>query len=140
MGMSTNDVRGQCWPLLASMDRALNADADINGFEPVTFEGLAMNNQVWKSKFAQILTRGVDPEQCRLPSVLWASLMPRSKGEARCSMPIVATGICRDAILVSAIRQRQSGCYPSLAKSDAAGEWARTPKCKPDQTGKLDAS
>lgn len=40
------------WPLIARSDRMLNAGADINGFEPVTFEEMAENNLSHKAKAA----------------------------------------------------------------------------------------
>ncbi len=37
------------WPLLKSMDKALNACVEVNGYEPVAFDELLENNRVWKA-------------------------------------------------------------------------------------------
>lgn len=44
-----NNTDGIYWPLLAQMDQALNAGADINGFAPVTFAELVGNNRRFQS-------------------------------------------------------------------------------------------
>jgi calcineurin-like phosphoesterase family protein len=36
------------WPLLASMDHALNASVEINSYKPVTFDQLVENNDIFK--------------------------------------------------------------------------------------------
>ena len=36
------------WPLLLVRDNVLNAGVEVNGYQPVTFEELLKNNQVWK--------------------------------------------------------------------------------------------
>jgi len=38
------------WPMIASNERILNAGADINGYEPVTFDELVENNRRFKSE------------------------------------------------------------------------------------------
>jgi calcineurin-like phosphoesterase family protein len=43
-----NNTNDTYWPLLQSMDSALNAGVDINGFEPVTLEELFENNRRFK--------------------------------------------------------------------------------------------
>ena len=43
-----NDTTSDCWPLIKSRDRLLNAGVDINGFEPVSFDELLANNRVFK--------------------------------------------------------------------------------------------
>lgn len=45
-----NNVLDPYWPLLASMERALNAGVDINGFAPATFDELIENNRRWKAE------------------------------------------------------------------------------------------
>ncbi len=37
------------WPLLASMDQALNASVEINQYQPVSFEQLQLNNELFKA-------------------------------------------------------------------------------------------
>lgn len=37
------------WPLLQTYDRALNASVEVNGYQPVTFEELVMNNNRWRN-------------------------------------------------------------------------------------------
>ena len=37
-----------CWPLIARSERMLNAGGDINGFRPVTFREMVLNNQKYK--------------------------------------------------------------------------------------------
>lgn len=49
-----NNVQDEYWPLLTTMDRALNAGVDINDFMPVTFDELIKNNQKWKRTNAQL--------------------------------------------------------------------------------------
>ena len=36
------------WPLLTSMDHALNASVEINHYQPVTFDQLVENNDLFK--------------------------------------------------------------------------------------------
>ena len=38
------------WPLIRVRDRMLNAGADLNGYRPVTFEELVVNNERFKAK------------------------------------------------------------------------------------------
>jgi calcineurin-like phosphoesterase family protein len=42
-----NNVRDDYWPLIARRSRMLNAGADINNFEPVTFEEMIENNRAF---------------------------------------------------------------------------------------------
>lgn len=49
-----NNVQDEYWPLLTTMDRALNAGVDINNFMPVTFDELIENNRKWKRTNAQL--------------------------------------------------------------------------------------
>ena len=44
-----NDTSADFWPLLAARDNVLNAGADINGYQPVTFDELLENNRIFKS-------------------------------------------------------------------------------------------
>ncbi len=44
-----NDTTMDYWPMLVARDRVLNAGADVNNFEPVTFEELLINNQQFKA-------------------------------------------------------------------------------------------
>ncbi len=44
-----NNRGADYWPLLASMPHALNASVEINQYQPVTFEQLVLNNEVFKS-------------------------------------------------------------------------------------------
>ncbi len=37
------------WPLLASMSQALNASVEINQYQPVTFDQLLHNNEIFKA-------------------------------------------------------------------------------------------
>jgi calcineurin-like phosphoesterase family protein len=50
-----NDVSGAYWPLLWSMERALNAGVDLNGFAPVTFQELEENNQRFRAEHPPVL-------------------------------------------------------------------------------------
>lgn len=43
------DTSSDYWPLIKSRERILNAGADINNYEPVTFEELIQNNMKFKS-------------------------------------------------------------------------------------------
>ncbi len=43
-----NNTDADCWPLIASRDRMLNAGVDINGFAPVTLEEMIVNNRQFK--------------------------------------------------------------------------------------------
>lgn len=43
-----NDTSADFWPLLAARDNVLNTGVDINGYQPVTFDGLLENNRVFK--------------------------------------------------------------------------------------------
>ena len=45
-----NDTSSDYWPLIKVRDRVLNAGADINNFEPVTFEELLENNIKFKEE------------------------------------------------------------------------------------------
>ena len=47
-----NDTTMDFWPLIAARERVLNAGADINNFEPVTFDELLANNQRFKQERA----------------------------------------------------------------------------------------
>ena len=38
------------WSLIAQSERMLNAGIDVNGFQPVTFRELVLNNQEYKRK------------------------------------------------------------------------------------------
>ncbi len=49
-----NNLYDSYWPLLRTMDNALNAGVDINGFIPVTFEELAINNIRHKEASSQM--------------------------------------------------------------------------------------
>jgi calcineurin-like phosphoesterase family protein len=41
------------WPLLASMDHALNASVEINHYQPVTFDQLVENNDLFKKSIGE---------------------------------------------------------------------------------------
>ena len=43
---SNKDAR--YWSLLKSMDRALNAGVEVNGYQPVTLEELMRNNTIFR--------------------------------------------------------------------------------------------
>lgn len=43
-----NNTNGAYWPLLRTYDHALNASVEVNGYQPVTFEELTANNEVWR--------------------------------------------------------------------------------------------
>lgn len=43
-----NDTNADFWPLIKIRDRVLNASVDINNYQPVTFEELVRNNELWK--------------------------------------------------------------------------------------------
>lgn len=43
-----NNTNAAYWPLLSSMEQALNAGVDVNGFAPVTFVELVKNNQKFR--------------------------------------------------------------------------------------------
>jgi len=45
-----NNRHSAYWPLLRSMEHALNAGVDINGFAPATFEELLVNNLGFKQE------------------------------------------------------------------------------------------
>ena len=47
-----NDTTMDFWPLIAARERVLNAGADINNFEPVTFDELLANNLRFKQEWA----------------------------------------------------------------------------------------
>lgn len=47
-----NDTTMDFWPLITARERVLNAGADINNFEPVTFDELLANNQRFKQERA----------------------------------------------------------------------------------------
>lgn len=42
-----NNVRDDYWPLIARRSRLLNAGADVNKFEPVTFDEMVANNRAF---------------------------------------------------------------------------------------------
>ena len=44
-----DDTSFDFWPMIAKRDRLLNAGADINGYEPVTFDELVENNRRFKA-------------------------------------------------------------------------------------------
>lgn len=44
-----NNRGGSYWPLLRTMDRALNACVEVNGYMPVTLEELVANNAAFRS-------------------------------------------------------------------------------------------
>ena len=46
-----NNVRDDYWPLIARRSRMLNAGADVNNFEPVTFDELVENNRRHKEHY-----------------------------------------------------------------------------------------
>jgi len=41
---------GAFWPLLKSMENALNAGMDVNRFRPVSFDELVANNRLWRAE------------------------------------------------------------------------------------------
>jgi calcineurin-like phosphoesterase family protein len=43
-----NNRKDSYWPLLSTMDKALNAGVEINNYEPVTFTELLENNRKYK--------------------------------------------------------------------------------------------
>jgi calcineurin-like phosphoesterase family protein len=43
-----NNRNDSYWPLLSTMDNALNAGVEINNYEPVTFDELVENNRKYK--------------------------------------------------------------------------------------------
>lgn len=43
------------WPLIDHYDRMLNAGVDINGFAPVTFEEMIVNNEIHKKKARDVM-------------------------------------------------------------------------------------
>lgn len=45
-----NNTDNRYWPLLRNMERALNCCVEINGYMPVTFEELVVNNERWKQE------------------------------------------------------------------------------------------
>lgn len=47
-----NSRDGAYWPLLRTMERALNASVEVNGYMPVTLEELAANNGRFKEEGA----------------------------------------------------------------------------------------
>ena len=47
-----NDTTMDFWPLIAARERVLNAGADINRFEPVSFDELLANNLRFKQEWA----------------------------------------------------------------------------------------
>lgn len=47
------DTSSDYFPLIAKRENILNAGADINGFQPITFEELVVNNKIHKKKFAE---------------------------------------------------------------------------------------
>ena len=54
-----NDTTAEYWPLIRSNPLMLNAGVDINGFEPVTFEEMVVNNERHKTLS---LSKEVDDE------------------------------------------------------------------------------
>ena len=49
-----NNVRDDYWPLIARRSRMLNAGADVNNFEPVTFDELVENNRAFIASHADV--------------------------------------------------------------------------------------
>ena len=47
-----NNVRDDYWPLIARRSRMLNAGADVNNFEPVSFDELVENNRAFIASHA----------------------------------------------------------------------------------------
>lgn len=43
-----NNKRNVYWPLLKTMENALNAGVEVNGYQPVTFEELQTNNRKFR--------------------------------------------------------------------------------------------
>ena len=49
-----NNVRDDYWPLIARRSRMLNAGADVNNFEPVTFDEMVANNRAFIASHADV--------------------------------------------------------------------------------------
>ena len=49
-----NNVRDDYWPLIARRSRMLNAGADVNNFEPVTFGEMVANNRAFIASHADV--------------------------------------------------------------------------------------
>jgi calcineurin-like phosphoesterase family protein len=47
-----NNTGDDYWPLIMRRPRLLNAGVDVNGFEPVTFEELVVNNMAFRERHA----------------------------------------------------------------------------------------
>lgn len=48
-----NNIRDDYWPLIARRSRMLNAGADVNNFEPVTFDEMVENNRAFIASHAE---------------------------------------------------------------------------------------
>jgi calcineurin-like phosphoesterase family protein len=49
-----NNTHDEYWPLLKTMDKALNAGVDINNYVPVTFDELVVNNRIFKESLGGV--------------------------------------------------------------------------------------
>lgn len=50
-----NNTNSPYWPVIQNNPRLLNAGADINGFEPVSFDEMLANNECFKADTGAVL-------------------------------------------------------------------------------------